>query len=74
MCIRLLNGCTVAILSFGWLLVSDGIKCLSLNNWPSQARAILVNINSNELLYYSFPVSVNKCGGSFNTIDDSYTR
>ena len=35
-------------------------------------RPTLINIHSNEPLYYQFTVSVCKCGGSCNTIDDSY--
>ena len=37
-------------------------------------RATLLNINSNETLSYPFTVSVNKCGGSCNTIDDPHAR
>ena len=47
-------------------------KFISLNNQPCQARAILVDINSNETLIYLFTVSVNKCAGIFNAIDDLY--
>ena len=50
------------------------IKCVSLNNLSSQARPTLVNVNSNEPLYYLFNVSVDKCGESCNTIDNPYTR
>ena len=50
------------------------IKCVSLNNLPCQARPTLVNINSNKPLYYLFNLSVNKCGESCNTINNSYTR
>ena len=50
------------------------IKCVSLNNHPRQARKTLVNINSEGTLFYSFTVSVNKSGGSYNTIDDPCAR
>ena len=73
MFIRLLSTCTIG--SFGESLVSNSkgrLKFISLNNQPSQARPTLVNINSNQPLYYPFTVSVNKCGGSCNTIDDPY--
>ena len=50
------------------------IKCVFLNNRPCQTRSTLVNINSNEPLYYLFTVSVIECGGSCNTIDDPYVR
>ena len=34
----------------------------------------LFDINSNEILFSSFTVSVNKCGGTCNTIDNPYAR
>ena len=51
-----------------------GIECVSFNNWPYQARPTLVDINSNETLFYLFIVSVNNCSGSCNTIYDPYVR
>ena len=75
MFIGLLSAC--AIRSFGESLVSNSegrIKWVSLNNRPCQAEPILININSNKTLYYPFTVSVSKCGGSCNTIDDPYAR
>ena len=45
-------------------------KCVSLNNWSCQARPALINTNSNETLFYSFIVSVNKGGGNCDTIDE----
>ena len=48
------------------------INCVSLNNQPCQARLTLVNINSNQLLYYPYTVSINKCGGSCNSTNDQY--
>ena len=53
-------------------LCENKIKCLTLNNWLCHARPRLVNINSDETLFYQFTVSVNKCGGSCNNIDNPY--
>ena len=50
------------------------MKCVSLNNRSCQARPTLFDINSDETDFYPFIVSVNKYGGSFNTIGDPYTR
>ena len=47
-------------------------KCVSLNKQPCQARPTLVNVNCNQPHYFPFTVSVNKFGGSCNTINDSY--
>ena len=58
--IGLLSACTTRSLGESLASNTDGrIKCVSLNNQPCQARSRLVNINSNELLYYPFTVSVN---------------
>ena len=50
------------------------IKCTSSNHKPCQARPTLVNIKCSEPPYYPFSVSVNKCCGSCNTIDDPYAN
>ena len=73
MLIGLLSAHTTA--SLGESLASNSQKCIKdlfLNNRSCQARPKLVNINSNEPLYYPFTVSVNKFGRSCNTIDDPY--
>ena len=46
---------------------------MSVNNQPSQARPTSIDINCNKTLFYACSDSVNKCRGSFNTIDDPYT-
>ena len=57
---------------FGWSVdgssASGHIKFVFLNKRPCQVRPTLVDISSNESLYYSFTVSVNKCGRSGNTM------
>ena len=75
MFIELLSICT--IVSFSVSLVSNSrgpIKCVSSNIQPCRARPTLVDINSNKTLFYSFNVSVNKCGESYNTINDPFAR
>ena len=64
-----------AIVSFSGSLASNSkrpMKCLSLNNQPCETRLTLVDINPQEVLFYSFTVSINKCGGSCDTIDDPH--
>ena len=50
------------------------MECVSVSSQPFQPRNIIVAVNSNEPIYYSFSVSVNKCSGSCSSIDDSYGR
>ena len=75
MFVGLLNVCTIGM--FGRSLVSNSkgsIKCISLNNNPCKARTSLVNLNSNEIIFYPFIVSINKCSGYCNITNDSYAR
>ena len=54
MLIGLLSSCKIE--SFGESLAfnsKEPTKCASLNNQPCKARARLVNINSNQLLFLS---------------------
>ena len=68
MLIGLLSACSTGSLGFGKSLASNGIKCLSWKNQTSQVSLMFTDINSNEPLYYSFTVSVNKYDESFTTI------
>ena len=71
MFIGLLSICTIGSVSKSLASYSEAyLNFISLDNWPCQAKPTLVNINSNQPLYCLDTVSVNKCGGSFNTIDD----
>ena len=71
--IRLSSICTAGVLDRPSASNSkEPIKCISLNNQPSQGRPTLDDINCNETLFYRFTVSVNKCCGSCNAIDDPY--
>ena len=45
-----------------------------LNKHPFQTRPTIFHVNSDETLFYQFNVSVYKCVGSCNTIDDTHVR
>ena len=45
-----------------------------LNNQPCKSKPTLANINSDETIFYQFTVSVNKYGGSCNTVVNPYVR
>ena len=52
----------------------DRTKCTSLNKEPCLDRPTLIDLNSNELHYYPFMVSLESCNESCNTIDDLSSR
>ena len=73
--LRFIKKMLIRLLSFGGSLadvakVYDRIKCAS--NQSCQVTLTIVDVNTNEPLYYQFVVSVSKCGASCNTIDDPY--
>ena len=58
----------IILLSFGKSLACDQTKCLFLNDEPCMVRPTLINMNLNELKFYPFMISLNKCTGSCNVL------
>ena len=52
----------------------NSLKCVSMNNQECKIRPQIININSNEPLFYTYSIKVNKCSGSCNNINDSYAK
>ena len=48
------------------------LKCALMNNQECKIR--LININSNEPIFYLYIIKVNKCSGSCNSINDPYAK
>ena len=40
----------------------------------SRFRPALIDVSSNETFYWTFVVSIRKCGGACNIIDDLYAQ
>ena len=51
-------------------LSRNALKGVSINNQECKAGPEVININSNEPLFYSYSILVNKCSGSCNNIND----
>ena len=53
-------------------------KCILLSNKKCMTQPILINLHPNsssqELRYYSFAVNLDKCTGSYNTLDGLSSR
>ena len=45
-----------------------------MNNQECKTRTKIININSNEPVFYPFSIKINKCSGSCNNINDPYVR
>ena len=45
-----------------------------MNNQACKVRPEIVNVNSNEPVFYSFSIKTSKCSGSCNNINDPYAN
>ena len=50
------------------------LECVSMNNQKCKVRPKIVNVNSNEPLFYPFSNKTSKCSGSCNNLNDSYAK
>ena len=58
----------ILLLRFSKSLARDRTKRLFLNDEPRMARPTLIDMNPNELKYYPFMISLNKCNGSCDVL------
>ena len=45
-----------------------------MNNQECKVRTEIVNVNSNEHVFYPFSIKTSKCSGSCKNINDPYTK
>ena len=45
-----------------------------MNNRKCKVRPQIVNVNSDEPVFFPFSITINKCNGSCNNINDSYAK
>ena len=53
---------------------TNALECVSMKNEECKVRPKIISINSNNPMFYTFSVKVNKCSGNCYNINDSYTR
>ena len=52
----------------------NSLECVSMNNQECKIRLEIINLNTNEPLFYPYSIKINKCKGSCNTINDPYAK
>ena len=50
------------------------LSCISMNNQACKVRPEIINVNSNEPVFYPFSIKTSKCSGSCNNINDPYAK
>ena len=52
----------------------NSLSCISINNQNCKVRPEIVNVNSDEPVFYPFSIKTSKCSGSCNNINDPYAK
>ena len=52
----------------------NSLECVSMNNQECKIRPEIINLNTNEPLFYTYSIKINKYKGSCNTINDPYAK
>ena len=59
---------------FGSLSNVNPLECVSMKNQKCKVRPEIINVNSNEPIFYPYSIKGNKCSGSCNKINGSYAK
>ena len=53
---------------------ANSLSCISIKNQECKARREIVNVNSNNPIFYPFSIKISKCSGNCNNINDPYAK
>ena len=53
---------------------ASSLSSISMNNQPCKARPEIVNVNSNNPIFYPFSIKTSKCSGNCNNINNPYAK
>ena len=59
--------------SFSVLNVNS-LECVSMNNQKCKIRSEIINVITNELIFYLYSITISKCKVICNTINDPYAK
>ena len=68
-----LTVCFLTFFSFNLPNVNS-LECVSMKNQECQIRPEIVNLNTNEPLFYPYSIKINKCKAVVIQINDPYTK
>ena len=52
----------------------NSLECVSMNNQECKIRSEIINVNTNEPLFYHYSIKINKCKGCCDTINAPYAK
>ena len=50
--------------------ITDALNCVSMNKQECKVRPKIVDVSSNNPIFYHFSVKINRCSGNCNSIND----
>ena len=53
---------------------ASSLSCISMINQECKTRSQLVNVNSNNPIFYPFSIKISQFSGNCNNINDSYSK
>ena len=56
------------------LVSTTPLSCISIKNQECKVRPEIINVNSNNPIFYPFSIKVNKCSGNCNNINNPYAK
>ena len=56
------------------LVSTTSLNCISMKNQECKVRPEIINVNSNEPVFYPFSIKTSKWSGSCNNINDPYAK
>ena len=63
----------MAFFSFN-VLSANSLKCVPMKNQDCKVKEEVINVNTNNPVFYPFSVKVNKCSGNCKNISDPYAK
>ena len=52
------------------LVSTTSLNCISMKNQECKVRLEIINVNSNNPIFYPFKIKINKCSGNCNNINN----
>ena len=54
--------------------ITSALKCVLLKNEECKVRPKIVNVSTNNPIFYPFSVKINRCSSNCNNINDPYAK
>ena len=52
----------------------NSLECVSMKNQECKMRTEIINLNTNEPMFYPYSIKINRCKGSCKAINDPYAK